>query len=84
MFFSLSSDGANPRRMDPTTHAAPGRRARASLPAGGAPRDDARTGMVRASCHANPTFALCRRDRRHCRRSTLLVRIVPNRKQKSD
>jgi len=46
--------------MDPTTHAAPGRRARASLPAGGAPRNDARTGMVRASCHANPTFALCR------------------------
>ncbi|EMD9436188.1 MULTISPECIES: hypothetical protein [Burkholderia] len=84
MFFSLSSDGANPRRMDPTTHAAPGRRARASLPAGGAPRDDARTGMVRASCHANPTFALCRRDRCHCRRGTLLVRVAQNRKKKSD
>ncbi|WP_174417762.1 MULTISPECIES: hypothetical protein [Burkholderia cepacia complex] len=47
MFFSLSSDGANPRRMNPTALAAPGRRTRASLPAGGAPHDDARTGMVR-------------------------------------
>ncbi|WP_204425981.1 hypothetical protein [Burkholderia sp. MS455] len=47
MFFSLGSDGANPRRMDQTTPAAPDRRPRASLPAGGAPHDDARTGMVR-------------------------------------
>ncbi|BAX60129.1 hypothetical protein BSFP_029810 [Burkholderia stabilis] len=40
MFFSLSSDGANPRRMGPTTRAAPGRRARTSLPAGGAPHNE--------------------------------------------
>ncbi|WP_419686596.1 hypothetical protein ACN22W_05185 [Burkholderia theae] len=49
MFFSLSSDGANPRRMDPTMplRAGPDRCARASLPAGGTPRNDARTDMVR-------------------------------------
>ncbi|MCA8494835.1 hypothetical protein [Burkholderia arboris] len=47
MFFSLSSDGANPRRMDPAMRDAPGRRARASLPAGGASHNDACTGMIR-------------------------------------
>ncbi|WP_185658122.1 hypothetical protein [Burkholderia sp. Bp8992] len=47
MFFSLNSDGAHARRMDPAMRVAPGRRAQASLPAGGASHDDACTGMVR-------------------------------------
>ncbi|NTX45303.1 hypothetical protein [Burkholderia cepacia] len=70
MFFSLSSDGANRRHMDPTTHAAPGR--------AGAHGHRCPPAARRAMTHAPAWFAHHATPTRHlpCAAATVAIAVA--------